>query len=72
MKVLVAYACILIAIARLFVPHVNPSPAGTYEALAHVFCGILIGAALAKKEAFYWWALAAVSLVEVAAFIWLK
>jgi hypothetical protein len=39
------------ATARLLVPHREPSWAGTYQALAHVFVGGLVGAWLADRKA---------------------
>jgi hypothetical protein len=39
------------ATARLLVPHRALSPAGTYQALAHLFVGGLVGAWLADRRA---------------------
>lgn len=54
--------------ARFFIPTHAPSPAGSYEAFAHLFVGGLIGAALASKKWGYFWIAAALTGVEVVAF----
>jgi hypothetical protein len=40
---LLLLTCLTFALARGFLPHRSPTAAGTYEALAHVLAGLLIG-----------------------------
>jgi len=60
--------CCLICGARLSCPHVVPSFWGTYEALAHVFCGLLIGLWLISRDRFCLLALIAITVFETIAF----
>jgi uncharacterized protein YqgC (DUF456 family) len=42
MKITVLILSIIIALLRLFVPHIAPSLPGTYTAFAHIFIGFLL------------------------------
>ncbi len=52
---------------RFFIPSHPLSWAGSYEALAHLWVGGLIGAALATKEKTYWVPVVVLSAVELLA-----
>ncbi|MDR3405135.1 MAG: phospholipase D-like domain-containing protein [Chthoniobacter sp.] len=67
-RIVIAVLCVFTIVIRLYVPHVAPSWAGTYEAFAHVFCGILIGIFAANRDRFYVWALAIITALEALAF----
>ena len=69
---MVALFAITFGLIRFAIPSHPVSASGTYEALAHLFVGGLIGAFMVSKD---WWYLAvavALSAVELAAFITLK
>ena len=68
MKTLVVAAAVATAAARFFVPSHPLSGAGSYEAIAHLFVGGLLGAGIDKDRRWCWWAAAALSAVELAAF----
>lgn len=53
LKVIVSFLCLVTIVGRCYVPHVAPSWPGTFEALAHVFCGILLGLWLSGRDRFY-------------------
>jgi hypothetical protein len=65
MKSLVIVVVILIAIARPFMPSHPISLTGSYEALAHIVVGGLIGAWLVKRERWLLITALAFSAVEV-------
>jgi hypothetical protein len=65
------FAIVLVSAAvgatRFFILSHPLSWAGSYEALAHLWVGGLIGAALATKEHAYWFPVAVLSAVELLA-----
>ena len=67
-KVLLAVAVLLTAL-RATVPGHGPSWAGTYEALAHLFVGGLLGAWFVQRRGWYLAVVGAMSMIELVAFL---
>jgi hypothetical protein len=70
-RVVLILLAALFAVARLFVGHREPSLAGSYQALAHLFVGGLLGAWLVDRQQWAWcgWLALGLSAVEVLAFV---
>ena len=65
-----AAACVLLGAARFAVGEHRPvSPAGSYQALAHLFVGGLFGGWMATGRRSLLWMAAGLSALEVAAFL---
>ena len=65
MKLLVIIAAIGIAAARPFMTAHSVSPQGSYEAMAHIFVGGLIGAWLVNRKRWLLITALAISAVEI-------
>jgi hypothetical protein len=72
MPYVAVFLAVVIAVARPFVPRRPVSPAGSYQALAHILVGTLIGLGIATMLPVYWVTLIALSAVEVACFLLLR
>lgn len=69
----VVIVSIAFAVGRFFIPTHGLSPAGSYEAFAHLFVGGMIGAWLMdRKQRLLLWLAIAISVVELAAFLLLR
>lgn len=66
------FAGVVCCALRLYVPHVVPSLPGTYEALAHVFVGLLIGVWICVRDRIVLSVLIAITLFEGVAFFLTK
>lgn len=71
---LIAAGSVLIALGRFTVSGHGLSWPGTYEALAHLWCGFLVGVGCfaQKDQGVRWWAwaaLAIISALELVAFL---
>jgi hypothetical protein len=62
-KFLMIFALVL-AVIRLFIPKHEVTLVLSYEAVAHIFIGILIGAFATTKDKFYLFVLLALTAVE--------
>jgi hypothetical protein len=56
------------ALVRFTIPSHAPSPAGSYEAFAHIYVGGLLGAWLATRERAYLAFVLALTAIETVAF----
>jgi hypothetical protein len=65
MKTLVIAAAVLVAVFRPFMPLHSASLPGSYEAMAHIFVGGLIGAWLVNRQRWLLFTALAISAVEV-------
>jgi len=65
----VLVAAILITVLRSTVPGHGLSYAGSYEAVAHLFVGGLLGAWLVNRDHNLLWIVGAMSLIETVAFL---
>jgi hypothetical protein len=76
MELLIILASSLVAAGRFTVPGHGFSWPGTYEAIAHIWVGFLVGVGVCARDRdtrkLAWLALAVITLVEVAAAVWLK
>ena len=62
----------IFSVIRFFIPSHPLSPSGSYQALAHLFVGGLIGAWMASKEKWYGFLALGLTAVELVAFFSLK
>ncbi len=69
---ILGFLALIMAGIRFFIPTHPLSPSGSYEAVAHLFVGGLIGAFLASKQKGYLAIAGLLSLVELVAFFTLK
>jgi hypothetical protein len=67
--IILVLLCIVFSVVRFMIPSHPLSPAGSYEAMAHLFIGGLIGAYFVSRDRKYLWMIAALSAVETTAFL---
>jgi hypothetical protein len=67
--VLLCIAALALAVGRFFVPTRELSAAGTYQAFSHLFVGGLAGAWCASRRWVFLVLFAALTLVELGAFL---
>ncbi len=68
MNFVLAVIVVALSIVRFMIPSHPLSGPGSYEAVAHLVVGFLIGAYVAGRDRRYLWAALALSAVEVVAF----
>jgi hypothetical protein len=75
-RLFIIVASVAVAVGRFTVPSHGFSWPGTYEAIAHIWVGVLIGFGCKARDGdtrhLSWWALAAITAVEVGAAVLLK
>jgi hypothetical protein len=68
-RAILSLACLVVFVARFTVPSHALSWPGTYEAIAHLLVGGLVGAWLASRDRKYLYMFLFLSCVEMAAFV---